>query len=45
MHAQHEAFLNELVFIELWFPAVTNNKIQIAPADEDFKNAEKKLRF
>lgn len=45
MQAQHEAFLNELVFIELWFPAVPNNKIQIAPADKDFTNAEKKLSF
>ena len=36
MHAQYETFLNDLVFIELWFPADTNNKIQIALADENF---------
>lgn len=36
MHAQYETFLNELVFIELWFPADTNHKIQIALANKNF---------
>lgn len=39
MYAQCETFLNELDFIELWFPAVTNNKIQITLADKDFWSA------
>lgn len=37
MHAQYEAFLSEFVFIELWFPADTGNKIQIALADKTFE--------
>lgn len=37
MHDQYEAFLSEFVFIELWFPADTGNKIQIALADKTFE--------
>lgn len=36
MHAQYETFLNELAFIELWFPADINNEIQIALTDKKF---------
>ena len=36
IYAQYETFLNELLFIELQFPADTNNKIQIALTDENF---------
>lgn len=36
IYAQYETFLNELLFIELQFPADTNNKIQIALTDDNF---------